>query len=88
MTEFDERLEGEMKSHEGEMLKKVVVAKYGSKPLAERIVYVMNTYNHSSWTAEEMFSKLTELGLEGNNREADVSNLFKDSAMQFPSVVK
>jgi hypothetical protein len=87
MTEFDERLEGEMKSHEKEMLKKVIMKKYGDKELSERINYIMTTYPHDSWTAEEMFAKLTEYGLEGKNTVDDVRNLFKNSADKFPSKV-
>jgi hypothetical protein len=72
MTEFDERLEGEMKSHEKEMLKKVVIKKYGDKGLSERINYIKTTYPHDTWTAEEMFAKLSEYGLAGSNTIDDV----------------
>ena len=66
MTEFDERLEGEMKSHEKEMLHKVVIQKYGNKELSERITYVKSTFPRYSWSAEEMLAKLTELELDAN----------------------
>jgi uncharacterized protein YlxP (DUF503 family) len=66
MTEFDERLEGEMKSHEAEMLHKIIIKKYGDKDLSERIQYVISTFNKDRWTAEEVLAKLTELGIEGN----------------------
>ena len=66
MTEFDERLEGEMKSHEHEMLHKIVIQKYGKKDLSERVAYVKSRFPKDSWTAEEMLAKLTELGLNAN----------------------
>ena len=85
MTEFDERLEGEMKTHEKEMLKKIVIKKYGDKPLHERITYVMKTYPKESWTADEMFATLTELGLNDNMSLPDVQYLFRDpSSHSFP----
>ena len=72
MTEFDERLEGEMKTHEKEMLRKIVINKYGGKPLQERIAYVKDTYPKDNWSAEEMFAKLTELGLDANTTLVEV----------------
>lgn len=76
MTEFDERLEGEMKTHEKEMLRKIIIKKYGDKELPERIRYVTENYKKESWTAEEMFAKLTELGLQGNNSVDDIKKTF------------
>jgi hypothetical protein len=75
MTEFDERLEGEMKSHEGEMLHKIIIKKYGDKPLGERIQYLKSTYKHDSWTPEQMLAKLAELGIEGNATADEVKAL-------------
>ena len=92
MTEFNERIEGEIKTHEKEMLRKVVIKKYGDRELPERIRYVMETYPKESqpagqagWTADEMFAKLTELGLNGNNSVADVKNIFNDTSHSFPA---
>lgn len=87
MTEFNERLEGEIKSHEKEMLKKIVINKYGDKPLTERIQYVMSTYPKDSWSEEEMFAKLSELGLNGTDSMTDVKNIFNNPANTFPSKV-
>jgi hypothetical protein len=84
MTEFNERLEGEMKTHEKEMLRKATIAKYGPKSFVERIQYVMSTYQHDSWTAEELFAKLTELGLNGTNTAEDVKEVFNNPANSFP----
>lgn len=83
MTEFDERLEGEMKTHEKEMLRKIVINKYGDKPLPERIEYVMKTYPKDTWTAEEMFARLTELGLNANISLPDIKYLFTNSPHSF-----
>lgn len=87
MTEFNERLEGEIKSHEKEMLRKIIISKYGDKPLAERIQYVMVNYAKDSWTDEEMFAKLSDLGLNGNDSVTDVKNIFNNPAHTFPSKV-
>lgn len=67
MTEFNDRIEGEIKTHEKEMMRKAVILKYGSKDLIERIHYVISTYEKDHWTEEEMFDKLTELGLIGTD---------------------
>jgi hypothetical protein len=75
MTEFDERLEGEMKSHESEMLRKAVIHKYGSKTLAERIAYIKTTFPLDT-TAEDVFAKMTELGISGSDTIEDVKKLF------------
>ncbi len=72
MTEFDERLEGEMKSHEKEMLRKVLASKYGNKELSERIQYIKTTFPRTSWTAEEMYDSLADHGLEGKSTIEDV----------------
>jgi hypothetical protein len=87
MTEFNERIEGEIKSQEKEMLRKIIINKYHDKSLAERIQYVMSNYAKDSWTDEEMFAKLTELGLNGNDSMADIKNIFNDPALTFPSKV-
>jgi hypothetical protein len=87
MTEFDERLEGEMKTHEKEMLKKVIVQKYGSKDLTERILYIMTTYPKDSWSANEMYAKLSEVGIHGTDSVDDVKNLFNGPENVFPSKV-
>ena len=78
MTQFDDRIEGEIKTHEKEMLRQAVIKKYGDKALADRIQYVMSTYNKDHWSEEEMFAKLTELGLNGKDTLADVTNAFKN----------
>ena len=87
MTEFNERIEGEIKTHEKEMLRKIIIGKYGDKELPERIRYVMENYKKESWTAEEMFAKLTELGLPANNSVTDVKNLFNNPSHTFPAKV-
>jgi len=87
MTEFNERIEGEIKSHEKEMLKKIVINKYGDKPLIERIQYVMSTYTKDNWSEEEMFAKLSEVGLNGTDSMTDVKNIFNNPAHTFPSTV-
>lgn len=73
MTEFNERLEGEIKSHEKEMLHKIVIKKYGDKSLEERIRYVKETYKKDSWTADEMMAKLAELGLLGKESREEIA---------------
>lgn len=87
MTEFNERIEGEIKTHEKEMLKKIIINKYGNKTLMERIQYVMSTYKQDSWTAESMFEKLTELGLNGTDNVPDIKNIFNNPDHSFPSRV-
>ncbi|HLG34210.1 MAG TPA: hypothetical protein VI757_04965 [Bacteroidia bacterium] len=87
MTEFNERIEGEIKTHEKEMLRKAVISKYGGKDLIDRIQYVMSTYKQDSWSADEMFAKLTELGLSGKDSVTDVKNAFNNPAYTFPSKV-
>jgi hypothetical protein len=87
MTDFSDRTEGEIKTHEKEMLRKAVIAKYGSKNLTERIRYAMDRHKQDLWTAEQMFAKLTELGLNGTDGIADVKNLFNNPAHTFPSKV-
>ena len=74
MTEFEDRIEGEIKTHEKEMLRKAIIKKYGDKDLIERMQYVMSTYKKDLWTEEEMFEKLTELGLNGTDSIQDVKN--------------
>ena len=88
MTEFNERIEGEIKTHEAEMLKKAVIAKYGSKSLHERILYIMDRYSKPEWTADEMFAKLTDTGLNGTDSLADIKALFSKPENKFPSSVK
>lgn len=85
MTEFNDRIEGEIKTHEKEMLKKIIINKYGDKPLVERIQYVMTNYKKDSWTMEEMFIKLTDLGLNGADSITDIKNAFNNPANTFPS---
>jgi len=87
MTEFDDRIEGEIKSHEKEMMRKAVIKKYGDKALIERIHYVMSTYEKDHWTEEEMLEKLTELGLNGADNTNDIKNAFGDPSFMFPSKV-
>ena len=77
MTEFNERIEGEIKTHEKEMLRKAIIKKYGDKDLSTRIQYVKSIYSQDSWTADELFAKLTELGLNGKDSVADVEKLLK-----------
>ncbi len=48
MTEFNDRIEGEIKTHEKEMIRRVIIKKYGDKDLIERIQYVMSTYKGGS----------------------------------------
>ena len=74
MTEFNDRIEGEIKTHEKEMIRKAIIKKYGDKDLIERIQYVILTYKKDLWTEEEMFEKLTELGLNGTDSIHDVKN--------------
>jgi len=88
MTELNDRIEGEIKTHEAEMLKKAVIAKYGSKPLPERIAYIMDRYKKDLWTSHEAFTTLAELGLTGSDSEGDVKKLFSDPAQKFPSKVQ
>ena len=78
MTEFSDRLEGEIKTHEKEMMRKAVILKYGGKDLIERIHYVMSTFEKEHWSKEEMFEKLTELGLNGTDSIKDVKNVFSN----------
>lgn len=82
MTEFSDRIEGEIKTHEKEMLRKAVILKYGDKDLIERIHYVMSTYEKDHWSEEEMFEKLTELGLNGTDSMNDVKNAFSNVKME------
>ena len=78
MTDFNDRIEGEIITHEKEMLRKAVIAKYGGKDLNERIQYVMTTYEKDHWSEEEMFEKLTELGLNGTDSLKDVKDAFSN----------
>jgi 3-deoxy-D-arabino-heptulosonate 7-phosphate (DAHP) synthase class II len=78
MTDFSDRIEGEIKTHEKEMMRKAVILKYGSKSLIERIHYVMSTYKKDHWSEEEMFEKLTELGLNGTDSINDVKDVFSN----------
>jgi len=87
MTEFNERIEGEIKTHEAEMLRKAVVAKYGAKSLNERILYIMDRYNKPSWSASEMFAKLTETELAGSNTLDEIKKHFADPSNKYPSAV-
>jgi len=87
MTEFNERIEGEIKTHEAEMLKKAVIAKYGSKSLNDRILYIMERYNKPSWSASEMFAKLSEAGLAGSDKPDEIKKLFSDPSNKYPSMV-
>jgi hypothetical protein len=88
MTEFNERLEGEMKSHENEMLHKIVIRKYGNKPLAERIQYVMATYRQESWSAAELYNKMQELELIGKDTLDDIEKTLRNPGNTFPSAIK
>ena len=87
MTEFKDRIEGEIKTHEAEMLKKAVIAKYGPMSLQDRIIYIMERFNQPTWSASQIFSKLSEAGLAGDNTVEDVNDLFKDPLIKFPSEV-
>lgn len=87
MTEFNERIEGEIKTHEKEMMRKAVIKKYGDKDLIDRIHYVMSTYEKYHWTGEEVFEKLTEIGLNGADSVTDVKNEFSNPSFRFPSKV-
>jgi hypothetical protein len=87
MTEFNERIEGEIKTHEAEMLKKAVVAKYGAKSLNERILYIMDRYSKPSWSASEMFAKLTETELSGSDSIENIKKLFDDHSNNYPATV-
>lgn len=87
MTDFHERIEGEIKTHEKEMMRKAIIKKYGDKDLIQRIYYVMSTYEKAHWSKEEMFDKLTELGLNGTNSVDDVQNEFNNPSFMFPSKV-
>ncbi|NUM50893.1 MAG: hypothetical protein HUU48_07225 [Flavobacteriales bacterium] len=78
MTEFDDRIEGEIKTHEKEMMRKAVIQKYGSKDLIERIHYVRSTYEKDHWSEKEMFEKLIELGLNGTDSLNDVKEAFNN----------
>lgn len=82
MTEFSDRIEGEIKTHEKEMIRKAVILKYGSKNLIERINFVMSTYEKDHWSEEEMFEKLTELGLSGTDSINDVREAFSNPLIQ------
>lgn len=86
MTEFNDRIEGEIKSHEKEIMRKAVILKYGGKDLIERINYVMSTYEKNHWYEEEMFEKLTELGLNGTNSVNDVKDVLNHSAYSIYNV--
>lgn len=89
MTQFDDRLEGEMKTHEAEMLHKAIIKKYGGLPLKDRIIYVMSIYHHESWGAADMYAKLKELDLIGEDSVQLIQNLFSDSSNGFPvNVIK
>ena len=89
MTEFSDRIEGEIKTHEKEMLKKAVILKYGGKDLIERIQYVISTYKKDHWNEEKMFEKLTELGLIGTDNMNDVKEAFgKIPPIQNENVIK
>jgi len=87
MTQFSDRIEGEIKSHEKEMIRKAIIKKYGDKNLTERIHFVMSTYEKDHWSEEEMFEKLTELGLKGTDSINDISNVFSNPAFIFSSKV-
>ncbi len=87
MTEFNERIEGEIKTHEAEMLRKAVIAKYGDKSLVDRVLYIMERYPKGRWSADDMFAKLTETGLNGPDSVNDVKNIFSKPATIFPSEV-
>lgn len=87
MPEFSDRIEGEIKTHEKEMMRKAVIKKYGDKDLIERIHYVMSTYEKDHWSEEEMFEKLTELGLNGTDSMSDIKNVFSNPSFTFPSKV-
>ena len=87
MTEFNKRLEGEIKTHEKEMLKKVVTKKYGDKPLHDRVIYVMKTYPKESWTAEEMYDKLSKLQIHENISIADIKYHFTSTGYAFPAKI-
>ena len=80
MTEFNERIEGEIKTHEAEMLKKAVIAKYGPLSLEERIKYIMERYPQPAWSASQMFNKLTETELAGSNTLDDVKAVFSNQS--------
>ncbi|MGQ0828472.1 MAG: hypothetical protein ACT4ON_08770 [Bacteroidota bacterium] len=82
MTEFSDRIEGEIKTHEKEMMRKAVILKYGNKDLIERINFVMSTYEKDHWTEEEMFEKLTELGLIGTGSMNEVKDAFSSPLIQ------
>ena len=88
MTEFSDRIEGEIKTHEKEMMRKAIIKKYGDKDLIERIHYVISTFEKDHWSAEEIFEKLTELGLNGTDSIDDVKNTFSNPSFQFPSKVE
>lgn len=87
MTQFSDRIEGEIKSHEKEMIRKAIIKKYGDKDLTERIHFVMSTYEKDHWSEEEMLEKLTELGLKGTESINEIKNIFSDSSFAFSSKV-
>jgi len=87
MTDFNDRIEGEIKTHEAEMLRKAVITKYGSKSLHERILYMMERYKQDQWNADAMFTKLNETGLAGTDTLQDVKNLFSNQANNYPGNV-
>ncbi len=78
MVEFSDRIEGEIKTHEKEMIRKAIIKKYGDKDLTERIQYVTSIYKKDLWTEEEMLEKLTELGLKGTDSIEDIKNVLKN----------
>lgn len=78
MTDFNDRIEGEIKTHEKEMIRKIIIKKYGDKDLIERIQYVMSTYKKDHWTEEEMFDKLTELELIRTDSIDDVKKMLNN----------
>lgn len=84
MSEFNDRIEGEIKTHEKEMMRKAVIKKYGDKDLIDRIHYVMISYEKDHWSAEEMFEKLSEVGLNGTDSINDIKNEFSNPSFMFP----
>lgn len=87
MTDFNDRIEGEIKTHEKEMLQKAIIKKYGDKNLLERIHYIMSTFEKDHWSEEEVLEKLTEFGLNGTDGINDIKNAFGDPAFMYPSKV-
>ncbi len=83
MIDLNDRIEGEIKTHEKEEIRKARIRKYGNKPLLERVKFMASIYTGGSWTADEILQKLTSLDLLGTDTVESITFLLESPDGEF-----